>query len=41
MLTRTGPDLQFAMLVGADRRDESLGVPRRVSAEEPQRMARS
>jgi capsular polysaccharide biosynthesis protein len=41
MLTRTGPDLQFAMLVGADRRDESLGVPRRVSADEPQRMVRS
>ena len=40
MLTRTGPNLEFAMLVGADHTDESLGVPRRVATDEPHRQAR-
>ena len=40
MLTRSGPTLEFAMLVGADRTDESLGVPRRVAVDEPHRQAR-
>jgi capsular polysaccharide biosynthesis protein len=40
MLTGSGPDFEFAMLVGADRTDESLGVPRRAAFEEPQRRAR-
>jgi hypothetical protein len=40
MLTRSGPDLEFAMLVGADRTDESLGVPRRVATDEQQRRVR-
>jgi capsular polysaccharide biosynthesis protein len=40
MLTRGGPALEFAMLVGADRTDESLGVPRRAASDEPQRRAR-
>jgi capsular polysaccharide biosynthesis protein len=40
MLTRSGPPLEFAMLVGADRTDQSLGLPRRVAVDEPQRRAR-
>ena len=40
MLTRSGPTLEFAMLVGADRTDESLGAAARVAADEPQRQAR-
>lgn len=40
MLTRTGPALEFAMLVRADRTDESVGLPRRVASEVPQRRAR-
>jgi capsular polysaccharide biosynthesis protein len=40
MLTRSGPNLEFAMLVGADHTDESLGVPRRVATDEPHRQAR-
>jgi len=39
-LTRTGPQLEFAMLVGADRTDESVGIPRRVAPEEQRRGAR-
>jgi hypothetical protein len=40
MLTRSGPELEFAMVVGADRTDESLGVPRRVGADDARREAR-
>ena len=40
MLMRSGPTLEFAILVGADRTHESLGLPRRVATDEPQRRAR-
>ena len=40
MLMRSGPTLEFAILVGADRTDQSLGLPRRVATDEPQRRAR-
>ena len=40
MLTRNGPKLEFGMLVGADATDESLGVPRRVAADEQQLRVR-
>jgi capsular polysaccharide biosynthesis protein len=40
MLTRSGPTLEFAVLVGADRTDESLGVPRRATNDEQRRRAR-
>src|SRR5262245_8334671 len=40
MLTRSGPELEFGMLVGADWTDDSLGVARRVAQDEQQRRAR-
>jgi capsular polysaccharide biosynthesis protein len=40
MLTRNGPQVESVMLVGADRTDESLGVPRRTASDEQQRRAR-
>jgi capsular polysaccharide biosynthesis protein len=41
LFASAGPPLEFAMVVGADRTDESLGVPRPEAREEPQRRARS
>ena len=40
LFTRGGPQFEFAMLVGADRTDESLGVPHRTTQERQQRRAR-
>jgi capsular polysaccharide biosynthesis protein len=41
LFSSAGPRLEFAMVVGADRTDESLGVPRPEAREELQRRARS
>jgi capsular polysaccharide biosynthesis protein len=39
-LMRGGPTFEFAMLVGADKTDQSVGLPRRVEVDEPQRRVR-